>query len=154
MLRREAVGEGHIELLQRLHLPVEPRVRSRPEAVRPAQSSSKMFYPKAAQPLYRVIEPVIFEVKPLADSEFGHPLRKNMQRAFRVAVFPKQSHVEMPVIRRTFGFPVPGGGRPGTRQIVERIPVNSGNASGQQLGRSPEAEFLDLLRAEAGNADF
>src|SRR3712207_3344662 len=38
MLRREAEGDGNVELGERLHLPIEPVQRVGPEAVRPGEA--------------------------------------------------------------------------------------------------------------------
>src|SRR5581483_8494737 len=57
VLRRKTECDGHVEFFERLHLPVEPRLRVRPEAVGPAQTGSEITDSQAAQPVYCRIEP-------------------------------------------------------------------------------------------------
>src|SRR5215207_8557985 len=98
MLRREAKGKRYIEVLDRAHLPVEPRVRVRTKAVRPAQTGAQMPHAELAQPADRVVEPMIFEMKPLADAERGRVVGELLRRRLRRAVLPQQSQVKMPVV--------------------------------------------------------
>ncbi len=74
MLWRETIGDRHIELLQRSHLPVEPRVGMRSKAVGPTQPGPEVFYSEFSQPIHSLLEPVIFEVKPLTDAKLGREL--------------------------------------------------------------------------------
>src|SRR5581483_3598814 len=99
VLRRKTECDGHVEFFERLHLPVEPRLRVRPEAVGPAQTGSEITDSQAAQPVYCRIEPMILEVKPLADAELRRIFREALRRDLRCAVFVQQAHIEMTVIR-------------------------------------------------------
>ena len=115
MFGRKAVGDGRLERLQRLHLTVEPALGAGTKAVRPAQPGAHMAYAEIAQPANRVIQAMVFEMKPLADSERGRVLVEVAQRQLRSAVFPQQTHVEMPIVGGPFGFAMTRGRRPGRR---------------------------------------
>src|SRR5690606_22452068 len=93
--RREAVRERHLELLERRHLPVEPRERVRPVYVRPAQARAQACHPELAQPADGGLESRIFEMKPLTDAELGNALEEGRQRTLRRAVLTDETHVEM-----------------------------------------------------------
>src|SRR3954471_23565229 len=94
MLGGEAEGDRDVELGERLHLPVEPVERVRAKAVRPGKSGSEMAHAKTPHPFHRCIEPVILEVKPLAQSQCVRRFRKYVEPELRRAVFTEQAHVE------------------------------------------------------------
>jgi len=154
MLRREAECQSDIERLQRPHLPVEPRIRVFAKAIGPAQTGSQMLYPKFLQPGDSIVETMILEMEPLANTERGRVIAEMAHRQLRRAVFAQQPHVEMPVIGRTFGLPMPRGCGPCARQVIEAVPVNALRFSDQQFRRFFQAEFLDLFRPERGNTDL
>src|SRR3546814_3343057 len=83
MLRREAEGQRHVEFLERGHLSVEPRFGIRAEAVGPAQPGAQMPHAELPQPLHRIVEPMVFEVKPLADAEIGRALGEAVESNLR-----------------------------------------------------------------------
>src|SRR5579883_1015073 len=86
-LRRETERERHVERLERAHLPVEPRFGVRAQPVRPAQARPQMPHAQIAQPANAVLQPVIFEMKPLADSQLRSVLVEMLHRQLRRAVF-------------------------------------------------------------------
>src|SRR6185437_8042873 len=96
-----------------------------------------------------IIETRIFKVEPLADPEFRGECSETLQRALRRPVFANQPHIEVAVIGGSFGFAMARRGRPGARQIVKAVPMDTRHAADQQFRRSAEAELLHLLRAEA-----
>ena len=51
VLRRKAEGQRNIKTLQRPHLPIEPVLRMRPEAVGPAQSGTQIPHTQPLQPV-------------------------------------------------------------------------------------------------------
>src|SRR3954465_7568803 len=79
-LRRETERDRHVEVVERRHLSVEPRVRIRTQAVRPAQARAQLLHAELLQPPYAVVEPVIFEMKPLAHAKLRRELVEMRQR--------------------------------------------------------------------------
>src|SRR6185369_10497034 len=74
VLGGEAVGEGHVEAVERRHLAVEPGVGPGTEAVRPGEAGAQVPDPEVLQPAHAVLQPVVLEVEPLADPELrGKP---------------------------------------------------------------------------------
>ena len=69
-------------------------------------------------------------------------------------MFVKEAHREMAVIGRAFRLLVPRRRRPGTRQIVQAVPMNPRRAPDQQLGGTLQAPALHLFGAEARSADL
>src|SRR5262245_3339650 len=61
----ETVGEGYLEGLQRFHLPIEPLLRVRTQAIGPAQASPQVGYAKLSQATNRALEPMVLEMEPL-----------------------------------------------------------------------------------------
>ncbi len=49
---------------------------------------------------------------------------KLLERQFRRSVLAQKTHVEMPVIGRTFGLPMPRRRRPGRGQVVKAVPLD------------------------------
>src|SRR3954468_19052335 len=144
-LGREAEGQRHLKGLQRAHLPIEPGLRVRPEAVSPAQSRTDVGYTQIAHPPDRIVQPVVLEVEPLAQPELGRMLRKLAQRELRRPIFAQQPHIKVAVIRRSFGFAVPSGRRPRLRQVVQAVPVDAVGTPVQQLRGSSQPELLHLF---------
>jgi hypothetical protein len=66
---RETKRDGDLEVLERSHLSIEALLRAGPHAVGPAQTCPNMSNRKRLQPLDRVMQAMIFEMKPLTDSE-------------------------------------------------------------------------------------
>src|SRR6185312_17562796 len=79
---------------------------------------------------------------------------KAARRALRRAVLAQQAHVEMAVIGRAFGLAMPRRRWPGTRQVVEAVPMDTRRPADEQLGGARETPFLHFLGAEAGDADL
>src|SRR5579883_2577505 len=102
--RSEAEGECYVEGLERPHLPVEPRFGVRAQPVRPAQPRTQIAHPEIAQPANAVIQPVIFKMKPLADSQLRRVFVEMLQGEFWRPVLPQKPHVKVPVIGRALGF--------------------------------------------------
>src|SRR5690606_7876097 len=69
MLRGEAECERHVEISKRGHLPVEPLERIWAKAVGPRQAGPHMLDPEPLHPSHRIVQPVVLEMKPLAQAE-------------------------------------------------------------------------------------
>src|SRR5438874_2497310 len=65
---RKAERQGHVELCERLRLPVEPRQRLRAQPIGPAQTGTQVGHAEATQPLHGVIKAVVLKMKPLTDA--------------------------------------------------------------------------------------
>src|SRR4051812_9744513 len=98
-LRGEAVRDRHIELVERRHLPIEPCHRVRAQTIGPAQTRAHLSHTQLPQPPHGVIEPMILEMKPLADPQLRRVLRERAQRLLWRSILANQSHVEVPVVR-------------------------------------------------------
>src|SRR5215217_279946 len=61
VLRGEAVGEGDVELVDGLHLAVEPGVGAGPEAVRPGEAGAQLPDAELAEAAHGVVQPVVLE---------------------------------------------------------------------------------------------
>src|SRR5688572_11471406 len=133
MLRREAERDGHVEILERIHLPVEPSERIGPEAVGPGDAGAQVTDAEPPQPVHRLIEPVVLEMEPLAYSEIGRVATELVRRRLWRAVLAQQPHVEVPVIGRALRLLVAGGGAPGLRQVVKAVPMDALDPAGEQL---------------------
>jgi hypothetical protein len=68
MFRREAESQRHVELGQRVHLAVEPVERVGTETIGPGQASPEMPDAEAAHPVHGIVQAMVLEVKPLAQS--------------------------------------------------------------------------------------
>src|SRR5690242_14943938 len=152
--RGEAERHGGLELVQRAHQAVEPAVRIGPQAVGPTEAGAQVAYAEFPQPVNRIVETRILEVKPLADAEAGRDLSEPGIRRLRCAVLTNEAHIEVAIVRRTFSFTMPRGRRPRARQIEEAVPVDARRESAQQAGRARQAELLHLVCAEARYADL
>src|SRR3954471_22568182 len=113
-----------------------------------------MPYAEIAQPSDGIVQSVVVEMKPLADAESGRELAENPRGELRRAVFAQEAHVEMPVIRRPFRFAVSRGRRPGARQIIKAVPVQTIDASDEQLRGFAKTELLHFFRAKGRDARF
>src|SRR5690349_20899330 len=122
-------GQRDVELVQRGHLAVEPRLRAGTMAIGPAQSRPQMTHPQAPEPAHCIVEPVILEMEPLADAHFGCVLHKLGRGGLGRAVFPQQSEIEVPIVGRPLRLTMSRRGGPGPRQVVEAVPMNSRNAT-------------------------
>jgi hypothetical protein len=138
MVRSHAAGfgskaerKGDIKLVESGHLTIKPCVRIGTLAVGPAQASSELANAKASEPTHGIIETMVLEVKPLADTKGRRIVDKLRGGGFRATVLPQESKIEMAVIRRAFSFPVASCGRPGARKIVETLPVDPRNPPDQ-----------------------
>jgi len=66
---RKTKCDGDLELLERPHLSIEPCLRTGSKAVGPTQAGSNVSNSKRLQPPDGGVQPMIFEMKPLTDSE-------------------------------------------------------------------------------------
>src|SRR3954463_590815 len=66
---REAERERDVELFERTHLAIEPRVCVGAQTVRPAQTRPEVLYAQLSKPCHAGIKARVFEMKPLADSQ-------------------------------------------------------------------------------------
>src|SRR5436309_1639034 len=105
VLRGETEGERHFEFGQRRHLAIEPGERVGAKTVGPRKPGAQMPHAQAPHPVYRVAEPGVLEVKPLAKTERGRKFCENAQSLFRRAVFAQNPHVEMAIVRRALSLP-------------------------------------------------
>lgn len=109
MLRGKAERHRSLELLQRSHLPIEPLLRIGTIPVRPTHAGPQMSDLEPSQPFHARVQPMISEMKPLADPQ---PLGKMLSGELGSAVLTEQSHVVMPIVRTAFRFLVARGRRP------------------------------------------
>src|SRR5919197_1518305 len=72
----ETKRQSDLEFLEGAHLSVEPIYRLRTQAISPAQPRTQVLNAQTVQPEDRVVEPVILEVKPLANAEVRRILRE------------------------------------------------------------------------------
>ncbi len=154
MFRREAEGHGHVEVGQRLHLPVEPAERVGAEAVGPGQARAQVRHAEPLHPGDGVVEAVVVVVEPLAEAEVGRVPAELFQRLLRAAVLVEQAHGEMPVVGGALGLAVARRRLPLLGQVVEAVPVDARRLAFEQLGGAGEAPSLHLLRAKGGDADL
>lgn len=153
-LRSKAEGKGDVELFQRGHQPVEPGIGFGSEAVGPTEAGPEIAHPEPAQPAYCVLEARVFEVKPLTDTEGGGVLGKVRGGRFGSTILPHEAEIEVTIVGRSFGLPVPSGSWPGPRQVEQAIPVNSRRPADQELRGTLKAELLNLVGAKGGNPYF
>src|SRR5579871_77157 len=66
--RRETECDGHVKLFESVHLPIEPFLCIRAQAVGPTEAGAEVFNAQLPQPSHSVLEPVILEMEPLADT--------------------------------------------------------------------------------------
>jgi hypothetical protein len=150
----ETKRQSDLEFLEGAHLSVEPIYRLRTQAISPAQPRTQVLNAQTVQPEDRVVEPVILEVKPLANAEVRRILREGLQGEFGRAILAQQPHVKVPVIGRPFRLAMSGRGRPGTGEVIQTVPVNPLRTPAQELSHPPQAELLNLLGAKGGGAYF
>src|SRR5215211_6266603 len=105
-------------------------------------------------PIHRLIEPVIFEMKPLADSEIPSIPSERLSRRLGRTVLAQEPHVKMPVVRRTLRLAMPRRRRPCFGKIVKTIPVDALGFPDQEFGGSLQAPVLHFLCPEARHAHF
>ena len=125
MLGREAEGDGDVEVAQRLHLPVEPAERVGAEAVGPGKAGAEIGHAEPLHPGHRVVEPVVLEVEPLAEAQFGRVARELLDRGLRRAVLAQEAHGEVAVVGGALGLLVARRRFPGLGQVVEAVPVDA-----------------------------
>src|SRR3954453_17563030 len=68
-LGSEAECDSQFKIVERGNHTVEPRVGIRPPRLRPAQAGAQLPHPELFQPAHGIVEPMIFEMKPLTDAE-------------------------------------------------------------------------------------
>ena len=149
--RSETKSDRCIEIVQRVHLPVEPSARARPMPVRPADSRPQLLHAQFLQPVHCEVEAVIFKVKPLADT---HRRVEMVQRGFWGAVSANQPEIEMPVIGAPFAFLVARRRFPRRGQIHEAVPEDAVHLPEQQLFRSLQAKHLHFVGTKRRDADL
>jgi hypothetical protein len=71
ILRGEAVSHSNPERLEGFHLPVEPCFGIRPKTICPTESRSDIFDSQIPQYADTVVQAMILEMEPLADTELG-----------------------------------------------------------------------------------
>src|ERR1043166_4406890 len=91
-------------------------------------------------------------MNPLANAGLRRVFRKASKGALGAAVFTQDSHIEMPVIRRSFRFSMPGGSGPRFRQIVKAVPVKPVGSPEKQFHGALQSPFLNLFGAKCRNA--
>ena len=149
VLRREAEGDGDIEVRQGLHLAVEPGERAGAETVGPGKTGAQVPHAQALHHLDRVVQPVILEVEPLAKAH----LRRRTARRRRAPAWASRPRAAGPCgsagSRRN--PPPPCGGSSPPRSAADRRGCTSGCAApGRSAARrSSHAPGLHLLGAEA-----
>ena len=74
--RCEAKCQSDVEFLESAHLSIKPFHGPGAQAIGPAQTGAQIAHAQCAQPAHRLIEPVILEVKPLADTKLRRVRRK------------------------------------------------------------------------------
>src|SRR5581483_2093486 len=114
-LGRETERYGDVEIVQRLHLTVEPLLGVGAMRVGPAQAGTHVGYAEPPQPRRNVFEPRILEMNPLTDAHFGRVFREMFGGEFGRAVLMKQAHVEMAIVGRALRLAMTRRGRPGAR---------------------------------------
>src|SRR4051812_4397982 len=108
----EAEGDGHVERLQRGHLPVEPGLGVAVVVVAPGQAGAHLLHPELPEPLHRVVQARVLVVEPLAEAELRRETGEGAQRLLGRAVGADQAHVEVAEVRRSLALLVAGGGAP------------------------------------------
>src|SRR5688500_5625318 len=93
-------------------------------------------------------------MKPLTDSQMWRIVAKITQRQLGSSVFPNQSHIEMPVIRRAFCFAMACRCRPCSWKVIQAVPVNPFGLAYQKFRRSLESEYLNLFCAKGRSPYF
>jgi len=94
----KAERQGDVEFFERAHLAVEPRVGIGPQAVSPAEAGSQVTHPEPSKPAYRIFEPWILEMEPLADAQSGSVLAEVLRGRLGCPVLTHQAQIEMPVV--------------------------------------------------------
>src|SRR5687768_15461233 len=104
MLGSKAVGERNIKTVECSHLPIEPVVGVLTKAVGPADAGPHVFHTKVAQQACCLVQSMVLEVNPLADTQLGRKVRELLQRELGAAVLAYEAHVEVTVVRGAFSF--------------------------------------------------
>src|SRR3569623_1485328 len=112
MLRGEAECNRYLEVLQRLHLPVEPAERILPKPIRPAETRPEMGHAEPLKPFDGVVKPGVLIMKPLHDANLGRVAGEMLQRGLGRAGLAEQAHVDVPVIAGALRLAVAGGRTP------------------------------------------
>src|SRR4051812_44816768 len=102
MFGGEAECNRCVEVLQRLHLPVEPAERVLPKSIGPAETRPEMGHPEPLKPFDGFVKPRVVIMEPLHDAHAGRVAGKMVERELRSAVLADQPHVEMAVVARPF----------------------------------------------------
>src|SRR3954463_3858514 len=132
---RKAERQRHLEFREGVHLSIEPLDGVGAEAVGPGEAGSEMLYAEAAHPAHGLLQTVIVEMKPLAQPHHVRILFEGLASDFRRAVLAQQSHVEVPIVGRSLGLPMPSCRFPCRGKVVKAVPMNPWGSSRQQFCR-------------------
>src|SRR5215203_4998959 len=154
VLGREAERHGNVKIRERFHLPVEPGERMRPETVSPRQAGTQMFDAEPLEPGHGLFQPVILEMKPLANANPGRPAAEMLRGKLRCSVLAQHAHGKMAVVGGALCFSMARRRRPCARQVIEAVPVNARGAADEKLSGAVQSPALHLLCAETRNANL
>ena len=155
VLGSKAVRDRNVERLEGFHLPVEPIERIRPIRVGPTDSCPDVLDAEILQMPNGIVEPVVLEMKPLADTQVAECTCENA--CTKASAFhPREAAPcrsgdsrTSPRLRDAASWPASARGK-----IVQTVPVDSINLALQQLGRTLKSPFLHFLGAERRYADL
>ena len=85
----KAESDRHVEIFERPHLAIEPHPGVGTKTIGPTEPGAQIANPEPLQPSYCIVEPVVVEMKPLADAQFRRAIRKAAGGAFRRAILPQ-----------------------------------------------------------------
>src|SRR5581483_3921636 len=63
---RKTIRNSHLEIVERLHLPIEPFIGAGPKTIRPTDARPNIFHAELLQKLNTTIDATVLEMKPLA----------------------------------------------------------------------------------------
>ena len=110
--RGETERHGEVELVQGMHLPVEPDVRMRAMPVGPTDARAQFGDAELFEQVDRLIESGIFKREPLANAQAAI---EGVKCRLHGAVCPDEPLIEMAIIRTAFTLLVSGGRLPARR---------------------------------------
>src|SRR5262249_3174267 len=121
MFGSETQRKSRVEVLYGAHLAIKPPLRVWTKRIGPAQPGPEVSNPEFAQPFDRIIESVVFIVKPLADPQARREMRV---RQLGRSIFPDYAHVIVAIVGTALSFFVASCGCPSRWQIVKTVPVD------------------------------
>ena len=128
--------------------------RIRPKAVGPGQAGPEVPDAEPPHPGDGVVEPMILEMKPLAQPHRWRVSGKRSQRRLWASRPRATAPCGNAGSRTSPPPPCAASSPPRPRQIVEAVPVNARRPADQQFGGALQTPGLDLFRAKRGDADF